>query len=158
MKIIHLLRFLFSMVATVNAETNAKKTARFILGVRFIDQEKYVMRFMLFALGLSVLSGCSGVPYAPKGTTIYKGGYSSEKISEGVYRVRFEGNGYNTMPQVIEYVKRRASEVCAPHGYDADIREYISINHEVGYANGMVYPSTHKFPNAEATVTCKPKT
>jgi len=101
------------------------------------------------------IAGCVGVPYAAKGTAGFAGGYSDEQLGENKYLVRFQGNAYNEMPQVVEYVKRRAAELCAPHDYDIEIKEYISTHTEVGYAGGMAYPSTHQFPNAEGIVICK---
>jgi hypothetical protein len=113
------------------------------------------MRRTLLVVAVIFLSGCSGVPYAPKGSTVYKGGYTDQKIAEGEYLVRFEGNGFNTMPQVVEFVNRRAAELCGSPNFEAKMREYVSSNTEIGYAGGMVYPSRHQFPNAEAQVKCK---
>jgi hypothetical protein len=113
------------------------------------------MRRTAFALLLVILSGCTGVPYAPKGSTIYKGGYSDKKLSEGEYLVRFEGNGYNTMPQVVEFVKRRATELCGSSDFDATVRQFFTSDTEMGFVGGSVYSSQHRFPNAEAQVRCK---
>ena len=114
-----------------------------------------IKKILSSILIICAIAGCSGVPYAPKGSTIYAGGYSEEQLGDRRYLVRFEGNAYNTMPEVIGYVKRRATELCGLNEYDIEIREYISTHQEVGYAGGVVYPSTHHFPNAEGKVTCK---
>ena len=111
-------------------------------------------RLAVIMAGCAV-AGCSGIPYAAKGTTIYAGGYSDKQLGENRYHVRFEGNGFNKMPQVVAYVNRRAAELCAPNEYDIEIKEYVSTHTEIGYAGGMAYPSTHQFPNAEGLVTCK---
>lgn len=101
------------------------------------------------------LSGCSGVPYAPKGTTMYQGGYSDKKVGEGQYIVTFEGNAYNTILQITDFVKKRASELCAPSGFDASFTESYRPHTEMGFAGGMVYTSQHQFPTVEAKVKCK---
>jgi hypothetical protein len=112
------------------------------------------MRRTLIIVLSAVVSGCSGVPYAPKGSTIYKGGYTDQKVAEREYLVRFEGNGYNTMPQVVDFVKRRAAELCGSTNFEAQIREFFTSDTEMGFAAGMVHTSRHRFPNAEAQVKC----
>jgi hypothetical protein len=101
------------------------------------------------------IAGCSGVPYAPKGSSGYMGGYSDKKLADGKYLVLFEGNGYNKMPQVVDFVKQRAAELCAPQSFDIQVRPYLTYTTSTGYAGGSVYISNHAFPTAEGTVTCK---
>jgi len=107
-----------------------------------------------FALLLVMLGGCA-IPYAPKGSTIYAGGYTDKKLSDGEYLVRFEGNAYNTTDQVVEFVKRRASELCGSSEFETDIRQFFTTHTEIGFTGSAVYPSRHRFPNAEAQVKCK---
>ena len=126
----------------------------FTANVRLHLKGNNMCRFVLLAIVL-VLTGCSGIPYAPKGTTVYQGGFTDKRIAEKEYFVRFEGNGYNTMPQVVEFVRRRATELCGSSDFEASIREYISSHSATGYASGMVYPSQHRFPNAEAQIKCR---
>jgi hypothetical protein len=86
---------------------------------------------------------------------MYEGGYTDKTIADKEYFVRFEGNGFNTMPQVVDFVKRRAGELCGSSDFDADVREYVESQTKFGYAGGMVYPTQHQFPNAEAYIRCR---
>ncbi|BDX05828.1 hypothetical protein MACH26_13490 [Planctobacterium marinum] len=44
------------------------------------------------------------------------GGYSDQKIGDGIYKVVYMGNNYTSESQVKKLWQRRASELC-PHGY-----------------------------------------
>ena len=103
----------------------------------------------------ALISGCSGIPYAPKGSTVYDGGYSEKKLDDGKYFVLFEGNAYNNMPQVVDFVKKRASELCSPRELDIEVKQYLRRTTSSGFANGTVYMSNHAFPTAEGVVACK---
>ncbi|WP_439887818.1 hypothetical protein ACSX1C_00780 [Pseudomonas sp. MBLB4123] len=113
---------------------------------------------LTLALVTALLIGCSGVPYAPKGTTMYAGGYTDKKIAENTFLVTFEGNGYNTTPQVVGFVKKRAEEICSPLKADVEIREYLAEVTNHAALNGQLYTTNHKFPSAEGTVTCTSRT
>ena len=80
----------------------------------------------LIFLGVAALCGCSAQfktsyehPYVQKGGAEWKRwGYTDEKLGEGHYCVRFAGGEHTPRPLLVEYVKRRASELCGPAGYD----------------------------------------
>lgn len=119
----------------------------------------YRLSILLFTM---TLLGCAGpAPYVQKGSTSYQFGYlfgySDKKLSEGVYSVRFEGNVYNTMPEVVEYVKRRAAELCGSSDFEAEIRQFHRMRTEVSpdYPHGKGILTHSPLPTAEAQVKCK---
>ena len=110
-------------------------------------------KFLLIAFCV-IISACSGIPYAPKGTTMYDGGYSDVKTGTNTYRVTFEGNGYNKQEQVVDFVRRRAAELCSPLKAETEIRPFLKEKTNYAALNGQLYITQHKFPSAEASVVC----
>lgn len=121
-------------------------------------------RFSVLFVTMTLI-GCvaRAAPYVQKGSnSIYRlFGFSDKKLADGVYFVRFEGTDGNTMPEVVEYVKRRAAELCGSPDFAAEIREFhrmrtvSSPDDPVGKGEGLM---THApFPTAEAQVKCKPR-
>ncbi|NWA02699.1 hypothetical protein [Pseudomonas gingeri] len=115
-----------------------------------------MIKIFKFSLIVScvVISACSGVPYAPKGSTMYKGGYNEVKTGANTYTVTFEGNAYNKEDQVVGFVKRRADELCHPLKAQAEVRPFLKGATSYAAFNGQLYVSEHKFPSAEASVVC----
>lgn len=64
-----------------------------------------------------VVVGCA-TAYQPKGFT---GGYEEVEVKPGVFFLEFEGNGYTSLPTVVQYWHRRADEVCARSGQVAEV-------------------------------------
>lgn len=110
-------------------------------------------KFLLIA-SCVIFSACSGIPYAPKGSTMYEGGYSDVKTGANTYTVTFEGNGYNKQEQVVGFVKRRASELCGPLKAETEIRPFLKEKTNYAALNGQLYITQHEFPSAEASVVC----
>jgi hypothetical protein len=64
-------------------------------------------------LGVFILiAGCTG--YQAKGLT---GGFSQTQLSEYVYEVRFQGNGYTSADRVGQFLLRRAAELTLETGH-----------------------------------------
>jgi hypothetical protein len=112
-----------------------------------------VCKFILIGT-CALISACSGVPYAPKGSTMYQGGYSDEKTGTNTYTVNFEGNAYNQQDQVVGFVNKRASELCSPLKAKTEVRPYLKDKTNYTALNGQLYVTQHKFPSAQASVVC----
>ncbi|WP_148058604.1 hypothetical protein [Pseudomonas frederiksbergensis] len=110
-------------------------------------------QFLLIA-SCVFISACSGIPYAPKGSTMYDGGYTDVKTGANTYTVTFEGNGYNKQEQVVGFVKQRADELCHPFKAETEVRPFLKEKTNYTALNGQLYITQHKFPSAEASVVC----
>jgi len=110
-------------------------------------------KLSLIALSVTI-SACSGIPYAPKGSTMYEGGYSHVKTGANTYKVTFEGNGYNKQEQVEGFVRKRANELCYPLKAETEVRPFLLEKTNYAAINGQLYVTGHQFPSAEASVTC----
>lgn len=64
---------------------------------------------------ISLLLTACATPYQSSGI---RGGYSEKKISDDVYNVVFEGNGFTSKESVQTYWLYRASEITLEKGYD----------------------------------------
>ncbi|MBD9460535.1 hypothetical protein IB241_22850 [Pseudomonas sp. PDM05] len=79
-----------------------------------------VCKFILIGT-CALISACSGVPYAPKGSTMYQGGYSDEKTGTNTYTVNFEGNAYNQQDQPAVATDRHPhAPIRQPTGHGAE--------------------------------------
>ncbi|WP_157721259.1 hypothetical protein [Pseudomonas yamanorum] len=137
--------------ASLASLIKARQCSSFIPISGFSKMQK--SKFLLMALCVT-LPACSGIPYAPKGSTMYEGGYSDVKTGPNTYTVTFEGNGYNKQDQVVGFVKKRADELCQPLKAQAEVRPYIKEKTNHMALNGQLYVTGHKFPSAEAFVVC----
>lgn len=82
------------------------------------------IKYFLFFLLTSLLAGCA-TPYQPAGTTV-AGGYSSTRLSEAVFDVRFNGNGFTDPKQAYDFTLLRAAEVALEHNYPY----FVLIGHQ----------------------------
>lgn len=85
---------------------------------------------------------------------MYKGGYSDVKTGVNAYTVTFEGNGYNKQEQVVDFVRKRADELCRPLKAETEVRPFLKKKTDYAALNGQLYITEHKFPSAEASVVC----
>ncbi|PIK15523.1 hypothetical protein [Halobacteriovorax sp. JY17] len=46
------------------------------------------------------------------------GGYNDTQLAETIYKVRFNGNGYTSLPRVQRFLLRRYAELTIEKGYD----------------------------------------
>jgi TonB family protein len=98
------------------------------------------------------LSGCAS-PYDSSGLT---GGYSEQQLEPGIWRVRFDGNGYTTPETVQTFWLYRCAELAKQQGYDgfeilsnlqltsldrrdADTAHLRVLTHGGGGGGGFVY-------------------
>ncbi len=116
----------------------------------------YRLSILLFTMALF---GCAGpAPYVQKGSNYHLFGYSDKKLAEGVYSVRFEGKDGNTMPEIVDYVKRRAAELCGSPDFEAEVRQFYRMRTEISsldFPHRKVLRTHAPFPTAEAQVKCK---
>ena len=119
----------------------------------------YYMKLKIALVGTSIIFGmygCISVPYGPAGSRGFIGGYSDEKIAEGVYAVRFGSNAYNKKEQLEEYFHKRATELCRHDKYSSEFRHYTTSKTETYFTGKFAGTTYHKFPNIEGKVICNP--
>lgn len=97
------------------------------------------MRLPVLALSLVACA----TPYQPMA---YSGGYSDKRLPNGDRIVTVKVNGFTDRGTALEYLHRRADELC-PNGYDLKDRSDDD--------NGNVWQNTKK-PEVNAVVRCKP--
>lgn len=85
------------------------------------------------------------------------GGYEDEKISDGVYKVKFTGNAYTTIEQATDHALHRAEELCGSKNFEHDISGRTENAEGEIYYDFGAFPInySHNFPVVEGTVTCK---
>ena len=66
------------------------------------------------ALLVAVISGGCATGYQPTG---FAGGFSETQLSENVYQVRFNGNGFTTSERASDFALLRSADVCLRDGY-----------------------------------------
>lgn len=71
------------------------------------------MRVLIATAAAAILAGCA-TAYQPNGLT---GGFSETKLSQNVYRISFQGNGFNRPEQASEMSLLRAAELMQESGY-----------------------------------------
>jgi hypothetical protein len=64
---------------------------------------------LLLALALSACA----TTYQPRGAT---GGFSETQMGDGIYQVRFQGNGYTSLDLTTEFLMRRCAELTLEKG------------------------------------------
>ena len=95
-------------------------------------------------LSAAVLSGCA-TAYQSVG---FMGGFSETQLSENVYRVRFNGNGFTSAERASDFALLRSSGLCLKAGYqyfivsDAEswqeLSEYTTPTQSQTYGQGNV--------------------
>lgn len=112
-----------------------------------------MQKFLFSFLACLFLVGCATpTPYQKNGLL---GGYKDKKVSDGVYEVEFQGNGYCTLELVKEYALRRAEELCGSPDFKHNIQSALETEHGGTYAAGMIIPLSVQKPKARGTVWCK---
>lgn len=105
----------------------------------------------LAAALLTAACATTGTPYQPEvaGQRIH-GGYSEQRLSEGHYRVTFDGNTLTSRERVEGYMLYRAAELTVQQGYDwfrivdrmteRDERTYVEPVYDPWYGYGYWRP------------------
>jgi hypothetical protein len=70
-------------------------------------------QFFLFAVGVCVLAGCA-TPYKGNGIA---GGFSETQLSENVWRVNFQGNGYTRGERATDMALMRSADLALMNGF-----------------------------------------
>lgn len=107
------------------------------------------MRRLLLALLFIISTGCSGAQYAPKTKNLFGDdgyGYSDEKISYNQYLVTYEGSPLNNFDQQLDFVTKRANELCNSSNYKLEIEEIYDVY--------MVIDGNYLSPKTIGLVTC----
>jgi len=81
-------------------------------------------RGLLLCVTVLLLSACA-TPYQPIATTV-AGGYSSTRLSEAVFDVRFNGNGFTNPKRAYDFAFLRAAEITLEHNYSY----FVLIGHQ----------------------------
>ena len=81
-------------------------------------------QFILFMFLLFNLTGCARMlaletPYDKARWYDGVGGYEDEKISDGIYKIKFTGNAITASEKILSYWHRRATELCNGN-YESD--------------------------------------
>ena len=94
-----------------------------------------------------VLAGCGATTYQ-KADSFLGFGYVDEKISEGVYRIKFAGNGKTSPLDAMRHWHTRAVELCGSKSYEHSAKTKVDRSYD--YKSGY-----HYFPTVEGVATCK---
>jgi hypothetical protein len=70
----------------------------------------------IVVLVLTLLLVSCATPYQQVGTTV-AGGYSSNRLSNEVFEVRFDGNGFTQPKRARDFALLRAAEIALEHNY-----------------------------------------
>ncbi|MBX3159539.1 MAG: hypothetical protein KF773_26445 [Deltaproteobacteria bacterium] len=104
------------------------------------------MRKLMATIGAA--GAACATPYQPMGFT---GGYADRRMPNGDYLVTVKVNGFTDRATAMEYLHRRAGEIC-PQGYDLIDR---SSGDNGGITVTRSYISETKKPEENAVVRCK---
>lgn len=104
-----------------------------------------------YLLTLLFISACA-TTYQPQGLS---GGFSETQLSENIFQVSFNGNGYTDKQQASDFALLRSADLALEHGYDffaiaqaendVDVSSYTTplTAHTTGYSNS--YGSLNTF-------------
>lgn len=92
---------------------------------------------------LCLLVACR-TPYQSMG---FRGGYRDKSLGPDRYLVEVEVNGFTSRGRALEYLHRRAGELC-PMGY-------VVVDRESGAHYQLVGQSVVTKPNASAVIECR---
>ena len=122
-----------------------------------------IWRPLLIAL-LTFLTTACATSYHPRSLS---GGFWETRVSENVFRVRFDGNGYTSMEQATDFTLLRSAEVTLEAGFthfiiveetsDFDVETYFDPGRPDPAAPGGVIPArtyTIEKPSSKITIVC----
>lgn len=116
--------------------------------------EKYLAWGVMVVL--ITLSGCASTYKASergaRGT-----GYSEKRISDGVYKVRFNGLANENVDNLLVHWNRRAAELCGENNYSGTAEKKENKDVVMMYSMGVMYPETVIHPYVEGKVECNDK-
>lgn len=72
-----------------------------------------LLRYLPLGIAVLLLAGCA-TSYKSSGIG---GGFSETALAPGVYRVKFQGNGYTAPDRAADFALLRACELCLKDGY-----------------------------------------
>jgi hypothetical protein len=107
-----------------------------------------VIRLVLVVGSLAALAA-SATSYGPKG---FVGGYSDTQLADGVYMIDVEVNGYTSRGTALEFLYRRAYDLC-PTGFDVMDRE--SGQDTTYWRTSQTTVQAIEKPNVSAVIKCK---
>lgn len=101
------------------------------------------------------IASCGATAYQPKGFT---GGYTDTHIKDNIYFVEISCNAFTSQTTAVQYLHRRAMEVCKENGYcDYRIqgeRDATGIGFIGSYGSGHVSGGTMEYPGRNAYIEC----
>jgi len=108
-----------------------------------------IVTLSIFVLG--ALGGCF-TGYQKK-SFMSEVGYTDEKISEGVYKVKYLVTAFEPEGNVLKFWHKRAAELCGSTVYENDAVQKFKTRES--YNPGIATYQTHRFPYVIGTVRCK---
>jgi hypothetical protein len=117
------------------------------------------MRTVFVILIVALLTGCGPTPYQPA-TDVARfvkwGGYKDAHLQNNIYYVEVDLNGYSKQIMAVQYLYRRAKEVCVENGYQ-DYRVYNEKDLTAIRPNwGGLYVEYFIYPACSCYVECLP--
>lgn len=105
----------------------------------------HMLNFLAFLL-LSITFFSCATPYQSAG---YMGGYAQTRLSENIFQVRFQGNGYSSHGRTSQFMLRRCAELALEQG-----KQYFTLGSsqqrsDLGSFKGNIF----SFPSGQATIT-----
>lgn len=111
---------------------------------------------LVFVSSIVFLTSCA-TPYQKESLwNSNGGGYSDSEISQGVYKVRFKGNGYTSAEQTEKLWNQRASDLCKGKDYSVAMNPPGSDESPMAMTGGVAIKTAFEFPVVSGVVTCNP--
>lgn len=103
---------------------------------------------------LVVVLGCGGcaTPYQQMG---FRGGYRDRQLSEGRFFVEVRVNAYASSGTALEYLHRRARDLCTAAGYAEYAIEDSAADADIGVVRTGNTLQAYRKPEMSAIVECR---
>jgi hypothetical protein len=112
-------------------------------------------RIQLAMMSATLLLAACATPYQPDG---YTGGYSDTQLSDNVFSVTFNGNGYTDPHKATDFRMLRAAELTLQHGFKYFVVEdsaNSSTTSFIGsYGGGSIGGGELYFPRGTIRISC----
>ena len=108
-------------------------------------------RFLAMLLCAATCAACTSTPYQPNGAT---GGYSEEKIANGVYKLSYLVNANTPPDAALSFWHQRAKELCGTSDYASDVKLTTKSNSSFAVSGSGAYFTNSNWPLAVGTLRC----
>lgn len=103
-------------------------------------------RFLFSAVCMLAVCSCATPYQADVLPILFVGGYTDKKLGDQKYWIRFRGNSYTEMGEVIKNWEKRASELCGGRPYKRETR---------GFGDGASYDGKYRYPTMKGVAECE---